>query len=247
MKPFLVLQLRPETEASDNEYAAFLAKGGLSEAETQRIRLDCAPIPAGLDLDAYSGVIVGGGPGCVSDAEADKSPAEKRIEDAVMGLMPEIVGRDVPFLGCCYGIGILAHHLGAPVSKARYGEPVGAVACRLTPEGRADPLLEGLPLDFEAFVGHKEAVQALPEGCVHLVASDPCPFQMIRARNNVYATQFHPEADGAVFEVRINIYRDRGYFPPEDADRLVAACRTADVRVPERMLRAFVSRYRNAR
>ena len=161
-----------------------------------------------------------------------------------MGLMPEVVGRDLPFLGCCYGIGILAHHLGAPVGKGRYGEPVGAVACRITEEGRDDPVLAGMPERFEALVGHKEAVEALPEGCVHLVASDPCPYQMIRHGRNVYATQFHPEADADGFALRIRIYRDKGYFAPEDAARLEAAVRAADVALAAGILRNFVARYR---
>jgi GMP synthase (glutamine-hydrolysing) len=243
VKPFLILQLRPETEASDDEFAAILAKGGLAEADAHRIRLDCEDLPARLSLADYSGVIVGGGPGCVSDAPADKTPVEARIESAVLGLMPRIVADDIPFMGCCYGIGILAHHLGAPVSKARYGEPVGAITCMVTGPGRDDPLLADLPSRFRAFVGHKEAVQALPEGCAHLLASPGCPFQMIRHGRNVYATQFHPEADPAVFELRIRVYRDRGYFPPEEADDLVAMCRSEAVTAPQRILRAFVERY----
>ncbi|TCO73956.1 GMP synthase (glutamine-hydrolysing) [Rhodovulum euryhalinum] len=239
----MVLQLRPEAEASDDEFAAILRKGGLGADQVLRIRLDREGLPSGLDLDTFSGVIVGGGPGCVSDSEDAKSPVEKRIEAAVMGLMPEITARDVPFMGCCYGIGILAHHLGAEVSKRRYGEPVGATTCRLTEAGRADPLLAGLPGTFRAFVGHKEAVQDLPPGCVHLLASDPCPFQMIRHGRNVYATQFHPEADSAGFELRIRIYKDRGYFPPETAADLVAMCRAEDVHVPETILDRFVARY----
>ena len=244
MKPFLILQLRPEAEAADDEFAAILAKGGLAAAEVRRVRLDCEPLPEDLRLDDLSGVIVGGGPGCVSDPPAAKSAVEARIEAAVLGLMPGITGRDFPFLGCCYGIGVLAHHLGAPVSKARYGEPVGTSACRLTAAGRGDPLTAGLPEAFDAFVGHKEAVQALPAGCVHLIASSACPFQMIRFGRNVYATQFHPEADAAGFETRIRIYRHRGYFRPEEAEDLIAMCRAADVRAPETLLRAFVARYR---
>jgi GMP synthase (glutamine-hydrolysing) len=245
VRPFLVLQLRPEPEASDDEFAAVLVRGGLSETETRRVRLERETLPEDLDLGDYSGVIVGGGPGCVSDAEAEKSPVEKRIEDAVMGLMPEVVGRDLPFLGCCYGIGILAHHLGAPVGKGRYGEAVGAVACRITGEGRDDPLLAGVPERFDALVGHKEAVEALPEGCVHLVASDPCPFQMIRRGRNVYATQFHPESDADNFALRIRIYRDKGYFPPGDAAAIEARVRAAAATMPARILRNFVERYRS--
>jgi len=243
MKPFVILQLRPETEASDGEYRAFLQKGGLLAKETRRIRLDREGVPDGFALADYSGVIVGGGPGCLSDPADKKTAVEKRIEDAVLGLMPEITARDFPFLGCCYGIGILAHHLGATPSKARFSEAVGAVTCRRVNHAR-DPLLRGLPDRFRAFVGHKEAVQNLPEGCVHLLASDSCPYQMIRYGKNVYATQFHPEADSAGFAQRVEIYRHHGYFPPEDAARLGAMCRSEDIHMPERLLRNFVERYR---
>ena len=67
MTPFLILQLRPEDEAADEEYASLLARTGLTPSETHRIRLDKQPLPEDLDLTRYSGVIVGGGPGCVSD------------------------------------------------------------------------------------------------------------------------------------------------------------------------------------
>lgn len=244
MKPFLILQLRPETEASDDEYQAILSKGGLKPQETVRIRLDQQPLPADLSLTDYSGVIVGGGPGCVSDPADKKSPIEQQIETAVLSLMPQITETDFPFLGCCYGIGILGHHLEGNVSKENFSEDVGTTACRVTEAGRDDPMLEGLPKAFDAFVGHKEAMQSLPAGCVHLIESPTCPFQMIRFGNNVYATQFHPEADSDGFEVRIGIYKHRGYFPPEAADDLVQMCRAADVHAPEKILRNFVSTYR---
>ncbi|MGQ7844883.1 glutamine amidotransferase [Granulosicoccus sp. 3-233] len=244
MKPFLILQLRPETAASDDEFNAILDKGGLSVEQARRIRLDQEYLPQDLSLDDYSGVIVGGGPGCVSDAEHGKSAMDKQIESAVLGLMPQITETDFPFLGCCYGIGILAHHLGATVSKEQYGEAVGAVECELTQAGRQDPILDGVDERFRAFVGHKEAVQHLPEGCEHLAQSEPCPYQMIRYRDNVYATQFHPEADGNSFEVRIQVYRNAGYFPPEEAQKLVDMCRAEDIRMPERILTNFVRRYK---
>lgn len=242
-KPFLILQLRPETEAADDEYAAILRKGGLEAAQTHRIRLDQQNLPDDLRLADYAGVIVGGGPGCVSDAPEDKTPQEARIEAAVLSLMPRITGEDIPFLGCCYGIGILGKHLGGDVAKRAYGEPVGTADCTIAPGASDDPLLEGIPGRFAAFVGHKEALQDLPEGCVHLVASPTCPYQMVRHGANVYATQFHPEADAAGFETRIRIYRHKGYFPPETADELIAMCRAAQVHAPERILRNFISRY----
>ncbi|WP_298847072.1 glutamine amidotransferase [uncultured Ruegeria sp.] len=243
MKRFLILQLRPETDASDAEYNSILNRSGLSPEQTHRIRLDCEGLPEGLDVTNYAGVIVGGGPGCVSDDLATKSTLDARIEAEIMGLMPQIIAQDHPFMGCCYGLGILAAHLHGEVSKARYSEPVGPSTCHLTKEGRKDPLTAELETTFDAFVGHKEAVQALPDGCVHLVSSDPCPFQMIRWGQNVYATQFHPEADAQDFEQRINIYKNHGYFPPEDAQRLIDKCHSADVSQPGEILRCFVRRY----
>ena len=244
MKPFLILQLRPEPEASDNEFEAILDKGQLRADQTHRICLDKEDIPEGLSLDAYSGVIVGGGPGCVSDEPAKKSVMDKRIETAVLGMMPEITAHDFPFMGCCYGIGILAHHLGAPVNKNRYSERVGITMCKLTAEGASDPMLVGCPDTFQALVGHKEAVQELPQGCVQILTSDPCPFQMIRYKSNVYATQFHPEADASVFETRIRIYASHNYFPAEETERVREIVQGADIHAPELILRNFVARYR---
>lgn len=243
MKRFLILQLRPETDASDDEYAAILNKCELVPERTHRIRLDRQDIPADLDVVNYAAVIVGGGPGCISDAPDRKSALDKRIEDQILRLMPQITARDHAFMGCCYGLGILAHHLGTEVSKARYGEPVGPTRCTVTRDGRDDPLLSGLDAEFDVFAGHKEAVQALPPGTVHLLSSAACPFQMIRYGRNIYATQFHPEADAHDFERRIHIYRDHGYFPPQDADRLIAVCHAANVTVPREILRRFAARY----
>jgi len=243
MRPFLVLQARPETEAADEEFGAFLARGGLAAGETLRLRLDQAPLPT-LDLADFAGIIVGGGPGCVSDPADAKDPLEARIEADLLGLLPEVLARDMPYLGCCYGLGLLAHSLGARVGKGRYGEPIGGVDCTVTEDGARDPLLAGLPRRFRALVGHKEAVEDLPHGATHLVGSAPCPFQMIRAGRNAYATQFHPEAQGENFASRIRIYRDRGYFDPDEADTLSAACLAETITVPQRILSSFVQRFR---
>lgn len=239
MRPFLILQVRPEDDAADGEYAALIQKGGIEADRAHRIRVERDPLPANLSLDEYAGVVVGGGPGCVSDAADTKPAAEARAEAAILSIMHEVIAGDVPFMGCCYGISVLAHHLGAEVSKRRWSEPVVPVEVRRTDASRADPLFEGIPDRFTALVGHKKAAQELPEGCVHLVASASCPFQMIRPGQNVYATQFHPEADGDVFAERIRVYRLRGYFPPEDAERLAAQVLAADASTPPAILRQF--------
>lgn len=241
-RPFLILQARPEDEAADEEFASILARGGLAPDAVRRMRLERETL---AEIGEVAGVILGGGPGCLSDPPQKKSAEEARIEGAVLHVLPEICARDLPFMGCCYGIGALAHYLGGRVGQNRWPEPVGVTSCRVTQEGRTDPVLAGLPETFDALVGHKEAVEVLPEGCATLVESATCPVQMLRYRKNVYATQFHPEADGESFALRARIYRDRGYFDAVGAERLIAQAR--DLRAPwtARILANFVARYRS--
>jgi len=241
VKPFLLLATRAEDEAADDEYAAMLRAGGLDENQLHRVRLEAGPLPA-IDLDGYAGIVLGGGPFDSSDPEERKSSTQRRVEAELRGLLDELVARDFPFLGACYGVGTLGVHQGGTVDRT-YGEPIGAVPVTLTDEGRADPLLAGMPAQFQAFVGHKEALRDLPRGAVLLASAPACRVQMFRVRTNLYATQFHPELDVAGIVTRVRIYQHHGYFPPEELDELVGRLQGAVVTEPPRILANFVARY----
>jgi GMP synthase (glutamine-hydrolysing) len=237
-RPFLLLSVRAQDAAADDEYAAMMRFSGLDERSLPRIRMDREPLGR-VDLDDWSGIILGGGPFNVSDPQADQSPEQRRVESELLGLLDEIVARDFPFLGCCYGIGILGAQIGAAVDHT-YAEPIGSVPISLTAAGRADPLLAGLPDVFEAFVGHKEAVGTLPSDGVVLASSADCPVQAFRVGGHVYATQFHPELDVAGICTRIDVYKHFGYFAPETADSLKASVSGSHVRHPPTILHNFV-------
>lgn len=242
MKPFLILQLRPNNEASDGEYEAFLKFGGLHQDQTRRVRMEQNGIP-NINLDDYSGMIVGGGPSNVSDAQEKKGPEQKRFEADLKNLLTRVADQDFPYLGACYGLGALASNQGATVSKEKYSEPVGALKIELTEEAQNDPLTQGLPQHFRALGGHKEACQNAPEGAVVLAKSATCPIQMIRLKNNIYGTQFHPELDAPGLIVRINIYKYAGYFPPEDAEKLIQEVKDEEITIPQTILKRFIGRY----
>ncbi|MBL1079361.1 glutamine amidotransferase [Nocardia sp. 2] len=240
-KPCLLLQLRPERAAADDEYHAVLRAGALGPDRVVRIQMN-QQFPH-IDLDEFSAVIVGGGPSNVSNPEERKYDYQRRFEPPLRELLGEIVERDFPYLGACYGLGILADVLGGKVGEARYSEPPGAQTIELTPAAGADALLRGLPTSFRAFVGHKEACQEVPPGAVLLASSGGCPVQMVRVGQNLYATQFHPELDGDGLALRIEIYRHAGYFDPAEAESLIALGHRESVPVPAEILRRFIARY----
>ena len=244
MRPFLLLGTRAEDAAADNEYDAFLGFTGLEESMLQRVRLERRPLGS-VDLDDWSGIFLGGGPFNSSDPDELKSPVQRRVESELGALLDVVVERDFPFLGACYGIGVIGTHRGATIDR-EYSEPIGPVSVTLTPEGRADPLLADLPEHFDAFVGHKEAVSHLPEHATLLASSPGCPVQAFRVGSNVYATQFHPELDIAGLVTRIEVYKHSGYFEPHEADSYKAMARASTVLEPPKILTRFVQRYARA-
>jgi GMP synthase (glutamine-hydrolysing) len=239
--PFLLLGTRDEDAAADDEYAAFLGFTGLDESLLHRVRLERRPLGR-VDLDAWSGIFLGGGPFNSSDPVERKSPVQRRVEAELGTLLDEVVARDVPFLGACYGIGVLGTHQGGTVDST-HAEPISRVPVTLTPQGRRDGLLADLPDEFEAFVGHKEAVRDLPPTGVPLASSPGCPVQAFRVGRNVYATQFHPELDAAGLCTRIGVYRHAGYFDPSEQASLEEMARARPVPEPPKILSRFVQRY----
>lgn len=238
MKPFVLLATRAEDVPADEEYALFLRGTGLDERDLIRIRLEAEPMPR-LDLDALSGIFVGGGPFNASDPPASKSPVQHRVEAEFAALLDEVVARDFPFLGACYGVGTLGAHQGAIIDHT-YGEKIGVVPVTLTDAGAADPLLAGMPRTFNAFVGHKEAIRSLPASATLLGSSPTCPVQVFRVGANVYATQYHPELDLDGIILRIRAYSSHGYYGPGELDVTIASARRAPVSEPSRMLQTFV-------
>lgn len=241
-KPFLIIQLRPEDATADNELAAIKRYGHLKDGEVQRLRAERSSLQD-IDLDQYAAIIVGGSPFDISTATDKKSVIQLEVESGFRDLFDDVVARDFPFLGCCSGNGLLGSYLGASIS-AKYAEPVGGTTIQLSAEGKRDRLLENFPETFRVLLGHKEACDDTPPGAVLLASNAACPVQMFRVKNNIYATQFHPEADAEGFTVRINIYKDYGYFPADSAEKLIAAIENEESPEAQLLLKRFVDTYR---
>ena len=233
--------MRPEDEAADSEFEAILRVGAINENQTERFRLEQDQVFS-YDLNHYAAIIAGGSPFDVSTPDNKKSNTQKRIEAFYNTLFDEVIARDFPFLGACSGNGLLGNYCGSPIS-GKFSEPVGRVTVHKTIEGQKDPLLADLPQHFPALVGHKEACDTVPEGATLLLSSDTCPVQMFRIKENIYATQFHPEADGAEFILRIKTYQNFGYFDPDEAQELIDSLVGVETPSAQLILQGFVERY----
>ncbi len=241
MKKLLILQMRPEDETAESEFEAILRVGNIDRTQVDRIRVEQLKFFE-IDINNYSAIIAGGSPFDVSTPADKKSHVQNQVESFFYRLFDQIVTNDFPFLGACSGNGLLGSYCGTTIS-GKYSEPVGSVTATVTTEGEKDKLLLGLPQKFPVFVGHKEACDSLPKNAVLLITSEPCPIQMFRIKNNIYATQFHPEADEEEIILRINIYKDYGYFPSEKADELKTTIKNVKTPDSKEILRRFVQNY----
>jgi len=206
------------------------------------MRIEKTGITADLDLDNYCAIIVGGSPFDISTPEGSKSSIQKKIEADFNRLLEQVVTKDFPFLGACSGNGLLGSYLNTRIST-KYSEAVGCVTLEITEPGKQDVLLAEFPERIDVLLGHKEACDATPEGATLLMSGSNCPVQMFRVGENVYATQFHPEGDAEEFILRINTYRNHGYFKPHEAEALKQSVCTKHTPYAQEILRRFVARY----
>ncbi len=103
------------------------------------------------------------------------------------GLCDEYLKLDIPVLGICMGLHIIAKHFGGTVKRGK-GE-YGRTSIRII---ESDDLFNGLPGSIEVWESHSEEVTAIPENFSLLASSDGCEVQAIRFKN-IYGVQFHPE------------------------------------------------------
>jgi GMP synthase (glutamine-hydrolysing) len=123
-----------------------------------------------------AGLILSGGPASVYE------PGAPQVD-------PEVLTSGVPILGICYGMQLIAHHLGgavAPAAKREYGPAVLSV-------GDGGALFEGLAAQLPVWMSHGDDVLRLPPGFTALASSGNSPLAAISDGAGIVGIQFHPE------------------------------------------------------
>ncbi|MBF0136476.1 MAG: glutamine-hydrolyzing GMP synthase [Magnetococcales bacterium] len=158
--------------------------------------------PAAIRAFAPVGIILSGGHQSVYELKAPT-------------LQAEVLALEVPILGICYGMQILARHLGGTVvasGKREYG-PVRVRRLEDPGEFFAEFFQEE---STPVWMSHGDHVTVLPEGFRASGTSDNAPIAaMFDAKRHIYGVQFHPEVH----------HTPRGHFLIDHFVRQVCKCR----------------------
>jgi GMP synthase (glutamine-hydrolysing) len=125
---------------------------------------------------APRGLILSGGP------ESVYAPGAPQPDPAIYDL-------NIPILGICYGMQLLAYNLGgavAPSQRREYGH------ASLSVDEDAG-LFERLPRELAVWMSHGDVVTQLPEGFRPIAHSLNSPCAAIAGPNGRFGIQFHPE------------------------------------------------------
>ncbi|TMP96044.1 MAG: glutamine-hydrolyzing GMP synthase [Verrucomicrobia bacterium] len=124
-----------------------------------------------------NGLILSGGPASVYDKDAPH-------------LDPEIFSLGIPVLGICYGLMLMAHHLGGQVvftGRREYGAGTLHIA-------NGSQLLGGLGPQIDVWNSHGDEVTALPKGFRAAGRTESSNFAAVEdPERKLYGLQFHPE------------------------------------------------------
>jgi GMP synthase (glutamine-hydrolysing) len=143
----------------------------------------CEIHPFHLSIDEIlnkrpTGMILSGGPSSVTDDDAPRVPAD---------FYNEI---DVPILGICYGMQLVAVDLGGrlePAVRREYGHAHVKVL-----SGKP-ALFNELPFELDVWMSHGDHVVDVPAGFVTTATTGETITAMEDAERGIYCVQFHPE------------------------------------------------------
>lgn len=144
----------------------------------------CEIVPYNADLSKYaganlSGYILSGGPSSVLDVD---SPL----------LDQSFFNTDLPILGICYGLHLMAYRLGGRLSESTNRE-YGRAEIKITAENK---LISGVASPSQVWMSHGDSLDKLPDGFEAFAVTDDIPFAAIaNPERNFYGVQFHPEVN----------------------------------------------------
>lgn len=152
----------------------------------------CEILPYNANPDLFKdknlkGIILSGGPSSVFDENAPVY--DKKVFEL-----------NVPILGICYGLQLLAYLFGGKVEKSKsreYGKAIIKI------EEHKD-LFKGFKKKLQVWMSHGDFVSKLPKGYRKLASSENIPFAAVEnPKKKIFGVQFHPEVAHTQNGIRI--------------------------------------------
>ena len=148
-----------------------LEQRALRDLGVETSLIDNTTPPEEIDAD---GLVLSGG------------PSMDRI-----GNSPAYLDLDVPILGICLGMQIMAAELDGAVGEGEYGGYADVTVDILEED---DPLVGSLAPETRVWASHADEVTAVPTGFERTATSDVCGVEaMSDTDRDLYGVQWHPE------------------------------------------------------
>ena len=190
-------------------------------------RQEDVPLPS---HDAVAGVIVTGSAHSVTE----RAPWMLRLE----AWLREAVTRETPLLGVCFGHQLLGSALGGEVRRNPRGRHIGTMKVRRTDD---DPLLDGLPQQFDVNLTHQDHVSVAPNSIRKLITADHDDVHAFAVGRSARAVQFHPEFHDGI--IRGYITARREILKSEGLDPDAIDSKVLDAPHARRVLHNFVRHF----
>ena len=189
--PYLIMQHRPQDWILildfGSQYTQLIAR------RVREFNVYCEIHPYNKELSTFldnppRGVILSGGPSSVNDENAPE-------------LNEGIFDWEVPILGICYGLQILAHNeIPGSVEQAEHRE---FGRSELIVDDDSD-LLKEIPEESVVWMSHGDHIKQLPDRYTIIAHTDNAHVAAVRHLNRpIYGVQFHPEVVHTVYGKQI--------------------------------------------
>ncbi len=125
---------------------------------------------------------------------------------------------NLPILGICYGLQVIAKHFGGKVELAKARE-YGRANLIIKPDGKANLLFKQVP-NSTVWMSHADKVTVLPAGFDVIAESDNselCAVAYCHDGKQIFGLQFHPEVHHTVYgkQILANFLFDIAHLSPD--------------------------------
>lgn len=167
-------------------------------------------------LSAYQGVVLGGSGDLDFDGGRPEDDAvriaSKELLTKLSPFFEYLFDNDIPTFGICYGHQMLGAFAGAVVHSDPVQKKTRSHSLSLVVKQEQCVLLQNLPDTFEAYYGHKDVLNCVPQGAQLLMqGGEACQVSALQYKKNIYTVQFHPELNYTDMLDRMS--RLSGYLP----------------------------------